>query len=330
MPREDFALSQFRASAGRARANRLDQGSGGGLGSERDEPHAGEASDTAGIVEGWSWGSRRGHERRGSGAGARAGARSCGHPLDRDRHPARDAARGARSDDRRDRAADDRARARRSREPALGGHRLSPELDRGDPALRQAQRHSRPPAGASDRHRHLRPRLARLRARPLDDGSDRRARLPGAGRRRPDLARPDHHRRRGRAQGARPLSGLHRRRVRHLERRRPRARRLLRRAPALVDDLLDQPAARPGRVPDDQPRAAPAAAARAPASARSARRRPDGARDRHAAPGAQLGRPALSLGLAAGRGAAARLGGGLGPVRAPPLDGARSPSCPCR
>ena len=33
-------------------------------------------------------------------------------------------------------------------------------------------------------------------------------------------------------------------RVRHLEHRRPGARRLLRRAPALVDDLLDQPAAR--------------------------------------------------------------------------------------
>ncbi len=62
------------------------------------------------------------------------------------------------------------------------------------------------------------------------------------------------------------------------------------------------------RVPDDQPRAAPAAAPRAPASARSARRRADGARDRHAAAGAQLGRPALSLGLGAGGRPAARLG----------------------
>ena len=72
---------------------------------------------------------------------------------------------------------------------------------------------------------------------------------PGAGaagprRRRPDLARPDDHRRRRGAQGARPLPGLYRQRLRHLERRRPGARRLLRRAPALVGDLLDQPAAR--------------------------------------------------------------------------------------
>ena len=89
---------------------------------------------------------------------------------------------------------------------------------------------------------------------------DRRPRLPGPRRRRPDLARPDDRRRRRAAARARPLPGVFRRDLRHLVDRRAGARRLLRRVPALVLHLLDQPAARRRRLSHDQPRAeAPAA-----------------------------------------------------------------------
>ena len=81
-------------------------------------------------------------------------------------------------------------------------------------------------------------------------------------------------------EGAAALPGLYRRGLRDVEHRRPGARRLLRRASALVDDLLDQPAARPPRLADDRRAAQEAAAARAAAPARLARRRPDGAGDR--------------------------------------------------
>jgi len=63
----------------------------------------------------------------------------------------------------------------------------------------------------------------------------------------------------------RALSGLYRQRLRDLEPRRAGARRVLRRTPALVGDLLDQPAARLSGVRHDQREAAPPAAPRAAA-----------------------------------------------------------------
>ena len=152
---------------------------------------------------------------------------------------------GARPDDRRDRAADDRPRARRRPEPVLGGHRLPPHRHRGDAALRQAQRHPRPPRHAAHRHR----------------ASSSAARSPARCRRNIFVLI-----------AARALQGLGggglislgqtivgdvvapRERGRYQayfasvfvtsSDRRPGARRLLRRASALVVHLLDQPAAR--------------------------------------------------------------------------------------
>ena len=124
-----------------------------------------------------------------------------------------------------------------------------------------------------------------------------RALRPGARRRRADLARPDHRRRRGLAARAHALPGLFRQRLRHLQRRRPGARRLLRPGPALVVHLLDQPAARRRRFGDDLWRAQAPAAARAAAQARRRRRAADGLCRHHPAPGAVMGRQHLSLDL---------------------------------
>src|SRR5215207_241946 len=95
----------------------------------------------------------------------------------------------------------------------------------------------------------------------------------------------------GGAEGARPLPGLHRERLRVGEPAWAGARRLLRRASALVGDLLDQPAARRPGVLDEQRGAEAPAALRPPPPARRARRRaPHGCDDRPS-PRAQLGRP---------------------------------------
>ena len=71
--------------------------------------------------------------------------------------------------------------------------------DRGHAALRQAQRHPRPALNLLIGIGTFVRRLARLRARPLDDRADPRPGAAGTGRRRPDLARPDGHRRHHRA-----------------------------------------------------------------------------------------------------------------------------------
>ena len=101
---------------------------------------------------------------------------------------------------------------------------------------------------------HLRRRLDRLRARAEHAGADRRARavqgLGGGGLislAQTTIADVTSPRERGRYQGY--FAAV----FAVVERRRPGARRRLRRAPALVGDLLDQPAARLRRLRDDEP-----------------------------------------------------------------------------
>ncbi len=105
--------------------------------------------------------------------------------------------------------------------------------------------------------------------------------LPGAAgarRRRADGRRARDHRRHRPAARARPLPGLHGRRLRDRVRRRAAARRLLRRQPLLALGLLRQPAGRDPRARRDRRRApeldrAPTrtgSTSRAPCSSRSA------------------------------------------------------------
>ena len=151
---------------------------------------------------------------------------------------------------------------------------------------------------AARRHRRFPRRVGALRAGADNDRADRARALSGARRRRPDLARPDHRRRHHPAARAHALPGLFRLGVRHLQHRRAGARRLLRRTPALVVHLLDQPAARRVGARHDQRRASPPAAARAAAPARRHRRADDGGGGERAAARPVLGRQRLSLGLA--------------------------------
>ena len=199
-----------------------------------------------------------------------------GDPHDHRRRDAGDVPRRARPDDRRDRAADDRARARQRRRPALGGDRLPRRRDRG--RRRSTASSATSTGGASPCSSAiatfivgslacaLAPNMLVLIVARAVQG------LGGGGL--ISLAQTV-DRRRHRAARARPLPGLFRRGVRLVQPRRPGARRLLRRASSLVGDLLDQPAARRSRLCDDEPRAEAAAAARAPASARRARRSAD-------------------------------------------------------
>ena len=79
---------------------------------------------------------------------------------------------------------------------------------------------------------------------PNMTGADPRARPAGARRRRHHADRADRDFRRGDAARARPVSGLFQRRVGCGRHRRADPRRRVRRTSALVDDLLDQRAAR--------------------------------------------------------------------------------------
>ena len=132
----------------------------------------------------------------------------------------------------------------RLREPVLGGHGVSADLDRGRAALRQAQRHLRPARHDARRHRLFIAGSVALRGGAQHDRADPRPRAAGHRRRRHPAARADRDRRRGRAARARPLPGLYGRGVGDVRRRRPGAGRRARRASALVADLLDQRAAR--------------------------------------------------------------------------------------
>src|SRR5262245_1971932 len=115
--------------------------------------------------------------------------------------------------------------------------------DRCNAALRQALGHSRPPRHDADRHRRLRRWLARLRAGAVHADADFRPRPAGTGRRRPDAAGADHHRRCGLAARSPALSGLHLLDLHSIDRGRPDPRRLHCRASPLVLDFLVQSAA---------------------------------------------------------------------------------------
>ena len=215
-------------------------------------------------------------------------------------------------------------------QPVLGHHRLSAGIDRGGAGIRHPERYLRPP-----RHDHRRAQpvhfgLDPVRAGAQHAGADPRARPAGARRRRHHADRADGDFRRGDAARARPVSGLFQRRVGRGRDRRADPRRRIRRTSALVDDLLDQRAARAciagaAAAQDGQDPGVPPQA-----QGRLARRRAaDGLRGRlHA--GADLGRKPLSLAVADHPGDGRR----LGRARASRLSGMpewpKSRSCRCR
>ncbi len=141
-------------------------------------------------------------------------------------------------------------------------------------------------------------RLGAVRAVPVDVRAGRVPGDPGHRRRRPVLDGAGDHRRHRAAAGAGPLPGLLPGRVRHVQRARPGARRLLRRRRQhprrrrLALDLLHQRADRAGRAGRGQPGAAhPAHPPRPPhrlAGRGRADRRPGAAADRRRA-GPHLG-----------------------------------------
>ena len=180
--------------------------------------------------------------------GDRARHRSPPHPRRRQRPDAGDAAGVAGPDDRVDRAADDRRRARRARAPVVGGDRVPAGGHGGDAAVREARRPLRPQDRAAGRADPVPRRLGAVRARAGDDRADRVPGHPGARRRRADGERAGGDRRRRAAERARALHGAVRRGVRRVERRRAADRRLPHDAPVVALDLLRQPAARHRRA----------------------------------------------------------------------------------
>ena len=153
---------------------------------------------------------------------------------------------------------DHRRRPGRAEPPVLGRDRLPGRLDRDHAALRQDQRPLRPQARVPVRDRRLPDRLGAGRPVAEHDRADRVPRPAGRRRRRADDARDDDHRRRRPAARARPLPGLHGRRVRARERDRPAPRRLLRRPALVAVGLLRQPARRRGGARRHEHRARPA------------------------------------------------------------------------
>ena len=223
------------------------------------------------------------------------------HPRRRQRPDAGDAAGVAGPDDRLDRAADDRRRARRARAPLVGGDRLPAGGDGGDAAVRQARRPLRAQDRAAGRADPVPHRLRAVRARAGHDRADRVPRHPGPGRRRTDGERAGGDRRRRAAERPRPLHGAVRRGVRRLERRRPADRRLPHHAPVVALDLLRQPAAGCRRARRARGHAAIGDGA-APARDRLRRHAAAGGRAERDHPAHLAGREHLRLGLAADRG----------------------------
>ena len=159
-----------------------------------------------------------------------------------------DAAGVAGPDDRLDRAAHHRRRARRPRAHLVGGDRVPAGHHGGHAALRQARRPLRPQGGAPGRAGDLPDRLGAVRAGAGDDRADPLPGDPGAGRRRADGQRAGGDRRRRLAARARPLHGPVRRRVRRLLGGGAADRRLLHERPHVALDLLHQHPARPARA----------------------------------------------------------------------------------
>ncbi len=161
-----------------------------------------------------------------------------------------------------------RQRPRRALPPGLGHHRVPHHLHGHHPAVRQAQRHLRPPPALPGRDRDLPGRLPVRRLGALHDRTGHRPRHPGHGRRRPAGPRADHHRRHRLPQGPGQVPGLLHVRLRHLLGARPRGGRRLRRfrehpgLRRLALGVLHQPAHRPGRAGRGVPLPAPARQAR--------------------------------------------------------------------
>ena len=189
---------------------------------------------------------RAGHRSRGCDRVAPAGA------ADLRRAPARPAAGRTRPDDRLDRAADHRRRARRARPSVLGRHGVPADRDGFRAALRQARRSLRAQDRPPGRDRDLPRRLGTLRPLAEHGPADRLSRRAGARRRRADRGHAGRRRRHHPAARARQVPGLLRRGVRAGDDHRPAARRLLRRQPELALDLLRQPAGGDRRAERDR------------------------------------------------------------------------------
>ena len=168
----------------------------------------------------------------------------------------------ARPDDRGHGAPDHRRRPRRTEPPLVGRDRLPGRLDGDHAALRQVQRHLRPQAHVPVCDRGVPVRIGARRPLAEHDRADRVPRPPGHRRRWADDARDDDHRRRRPAPPARPLPGLHGRRVRARKRHRPAPRRLLRRPAVVAVGVLREPARRRRGAGRHEHRARPALHAR--------------------------------------------------------------------
>ncbi len=221
--------------------------------------------------------------------------RSPHHPDEPD---ADDVSGRARPDHRRHRAADHRPAIPGCLQPVMGDYRLSAGFDRGGAGVRHAQRHLRPPRHDHRRAQPVHRGLDAVRAGAEHAGADPGARPAGARRRRHHADRADGDFGRGDAARARPVSGLFQRRMGGSRNRRTDPRRRVCRASALVDDLLDQRAARAGIAGAAAAEDGQDSGVSPQAQGRLARRRAaDGLRGGvHA--GADLGRQPLSLAVA--------------------------------
>ena len=172
--------------------------------------------------------------------------------------------------------------------------------------------------------------LDAVRAGAEHAGADPGARPAGARRRRHHADRADRDFRRGDAARARPVPGLFQRRVDGGRHRRAGPRRRVRRASALVDDLLDQRAARARLAGDAAAEDGQDPGVSPQAQGRLARRRAaDGLRRRvHA--GADLGRQPLSLAVADHHGDGRRVGRAGARLCLACRETPKSRSCRCR
>ena len=154
------------------------------------------------------WTGRVSEHRRIPSDPTRDGARRTGKPAPGVRRAAaRDVPRGARPDDRRDGAADDRRRPRRLEPHLVGGDRVPARADGGHAAVRQARRHVRAQDRAAERAGRVPRRLGAVRPEPEPRRADRLPRAAGPRRRRADGERAGGDRRRRAAARTGPLHG---------------------------------------------------------------------------------------------------------------------------
>ena len=213
----------------------------------------------------------------------------------------------ARPDHRCDGIADHRAAVRRRFQPVMGHYRLSAGVDRGGAGVRHAERHLWPPCHDHHLDEPVYRGLDPVRGRPQHAGSDHRTRPSGPGRRRHSADRSDRDCRRRDAARARPVPGLFQRRVDGGGNRRTDPRRRFCRTSPLVDDFLDQRAARPHIAGDAVAEDGPDPGFSPAPQSRLARRCSADGRRRRGDAGADLGRQPLSLAVAGHHGDGRRL-----------------------